>query len=94
MLFYFQTICLKAEKRIKVPGKVNCQKRRAPPLSKSCKYSSLVHQTDPMQSNASCFEISWLSQISLLSMHTRRRVPLCLCVHISVLALSEDYGGK
>lgn len=30
MLFYFQTVCLKAEKRIKVPGKVDCQKRRAP----------------------------------------------------------------
>lgn len=97
MLFYFQTVCLKAEKRIKVAGKVNCQKRRAPSLSKSCKYSSLLHQTDPMQSSTSGFEIPWLLQTSFISMHTRRCARLCLCVCTRVLPdvnETEDYRGK
>lgn len=97
MLFYFQTVCLKAEKHIKVAGKVNCQKRRAPSLSKSCKYSSLLHQTDPMQSSTSRFEISWLLQTSLISMHRRRCMRLCLRVCtllLSVVNETEDYRGK
>lgn len=83
MLLYFQTVCLKAEKRIKVDGKVNCQKRRTPSLSKSCKYSTLPHQTDPMQSISRWVEVLSLLQTSLFSMHTQQCAHPCVRVHSS-----------
>lgn len=97
MLFYFQTVCLKAEKRIKVAGKVNCQKGRAPSLSKSCKYSSLLHQTDPMQSSKSWVAISSLLPPSPFPVHNRGCVRLRLraCTPVSpVVNGREGDGGK
>lgn len=82
MLFYFQTVCLKAEKRIKVAGKVNCQKRRAPSLSKSCKYSFLLHQTDPVQNSTGCMRFpGFCKHLSFQRTHD----DVCACVYMWAL---------